>query len=454
MCARRRLAATSYGYAFLCDLVPLYPVYALLFGDTGLSVAQISSLFVLWSVTGVLAELPTGVWADTVSRRAPLALGPLVTGAGFALWVLFPSYPAFAAGFVLWGTGGALTSGAQEALVHEELVRLGAPGDYARVMGRSRAAGLTGVVAAMAVGGHLVTVGGYAGAGAASVASCLLASATAALFPRSADWSRSGGGEVSGATAAADGPDCSAGPAAADGPDGPAAVDASAAADGPDGLDSPAASGAPDGDRPAPLRSALTEARRNPSVRRALLLVPVVTAVWGALDEYTPLLVRETGVPGTSVSWWLLLIWAGTTVGGLLAGPGGRLGRAGYAVLLAVSGVALAVGALVRVPVGLVLVAFAFCGFQLATVLADARLQERIQGTGRATLTSLAAVGTELVTVAVYGGYAAVGGAFGNASAFAAFALPYLLTALCTGLPRRPHRKVRHDLPPGGSRTR
>ncbi|HEY0697748.1 MAG TPA: MFS transporter, partial [Micromonospora sp.] len=34
----RRLAATLYGYAFLSDLVLLYPVYTLLFSDTGLSV--------------------------------------------------------------------------------------------------------------------------------------------------------------------------------------------------------------------------------------------------------------------------------------------------------------------------------------------------------------------------------------------------------------------------------
>ncbi|NHW87161.1 MFS transporter, partial [Escherichia coli] len=43
----RRLAGTLYVYAFLTDLVLLYPVYALLFADTGLSVGQISSLFVI-----------------------------------------------------------------------------------------------------------------------------------------------------------------------------------------------------------------------------------------------------------------------------------------------------------------------------------------------------------------------------------------------------------------------
>ncbi|MEV4231637.1 MFS transporter, partial [Streptomyces bobili] len=137
----RRLTATLYGYAFLDEFVLLYPVYALLFADTGLSVGQVSSLFVLWSATGVLLEVPSGAWADAVSRRLLLWLGPLLGAAGFALWVFVPSYWAFAAGFVLWGARGALGSGALEALVYEELERLGAADRYARIMGRAQAAG-------------------------------------------------------------------------------------------------------------------------------------------------------------------------------------------------------------------------------------------------------------------------------------------------------------------------
>ncbi|MER6596177.1 MFS transporter, partial [Micromonospora purpureochromogenes] len=143
----RRLAATLYGYAFLQDLVLLYPVYALLFSDTGLSIGQISSLFVVWSATSILLEVPSGAWADAVSRRLLLCLAPLLAGAGYALWVLAPSYPAFALGFVLWGAGGALGSGALEALVFTELDRLGAAGRYARTMGRARTAAVLGVLA-------------------------------------------------------------------------------------------------------------------------------------------------------------------------------------------------------------------------------------------------------------------------------------------------------------------
>ncbi len=382
----RRLTATLYGYAFLDDFVLLYPVYALLFADSGLTVWQISSLFALWSVTGVLLEIPSGAWADAVSRRLLLWVGPLLTAAGFTLWVLVPSYWAFALGFVLWGIKGALGSGALEALVYEELDRLGAADRYGRVMGRARAAGLVGVMAAMGLAGPVFAFGGYPVVGAASVLACLLTAAVATRFPEH----RAAG---SGATSV-------------------------------EGW-------------VRPLRAGLAEARGHRSVRAALLLVPAVTAVWGALDEYTPLLVRDTGVTENAVSHWLLLIWAGATVGGLLAGPAQRLGRGGFAAILAGSALVLAAGAGAGTPAGIGLVALAFCGFQLASVLADARLQESIAGTGRATLTSVAGVGTDLTTVAVFGAYAVVGSATSHATAFALSAVPYLLVALIVTAGRR-----------------
>ncbi|TPQ15998.1 MFS transporter [Streptomyces sporangiiformans] len=374
----RRLTATLYGYAFLDDFVLLYPVYVLLFADTGLPVWQISSLFVLWSLTGVLVEVPSGAWADAVSRRMLLWLGPLLSSVGFALWVIVPSYWAFAVGFVLWGLRGALGSGALEALVYEELDRLGAADRYARVMGRAQAAGLVGVMAAMGLAAPVLAAGGYLAVGLASVLACLSTAAVAARFPEHRNRDAATGGAGWAAT----------------------------------------------------LRAGLAEARGDRSVRGALLLVPAVTAVWGALDEYTPLLVRDTGVPDGTVPWLLLLIWAGATCGGLLAGAGERLGTPGLAGVLAGSALALAAGAMAGTPAAIALVALAFGGFQLASVLADARLQERITGTGRATLTSVAGVGTDLTTITVYGAYAVIGSTTAHGSVFALFAVPYLVTAL------------------------
>lgn len=373
----RRLTATLYGYSFLDDFVLLYPVYALLFADTGMSLWQISSLFALWSITGVLLEVPSGAWADAVSRRLLLWLGPLLTAVGFGLWVLLPSYWAFALGFVLWGAGGALGSGALEALVYDELDRLGAADRYARVMGRARAARLVATMASVGLAGPVIALGGYPAVGAASVLACLLTAASASRFPEHRARAESGG-------------------------------------------DSWART----------LRSGLAEVRGDRSVRAALLLVPAVAAVWGALDEYTPLLVRDLGVAEATVPYLILLIWAGVTAGSLLAGPAERLGTRGLAALLAGAALALAVGALAGTVAGIALVGLAFGGFQLAEVLADVRLQHRIAESRRATLTSVASLGTELATVATFGLYALLGTGAAHRTVFAVLAVPYLVAAL------------------------
>ncbi|MFJ4618858.1 MFS transporter [Streptomyces sp. NPDC088812] len=373
----RRLTATLYGYAFLDDFVLLYPVYALLFADTGLALWQISSLFALWSITGVLLEVPSGVWADAVSRRLLLWLGPLLTAVGFALWVAVPSYGSFALGFVLWGAGGALGSGALEALVYDELDRLGAADRYARVMGRSRAARLLATLGSAGLAGPVLAAGGHAAVGAASVVACLLAAATAARFPEHR--TRPG-------TAA----------------DGWATT----------------------------LRTGFAEVRRDRSVRGALLLVPAVAAVWGALDEYTPLLIRDLGVAEATVPHLVLLIWGAVTVASLLTGPAERLGTTGLATLLAGAALALAAGALAGSPAGIALVGLAFGGFQIAEVLVDVRLQHRLDASRRATLTSLASLGTELVTVATFGAYAVLGARAAHSTVFAVLAVPYLVTEL------------------------
>jgi hypothetical protein len=393
-------------------------VYALLFADTGMSVWQISSLFVIWSAGSTLLEVPSGAWADAVSRRLLLGLGPLFAAAGFTLWVLFPSYPAFAVGFLLWGAGGALASGSLEALVFSELDRLGAAGRYARTMGRARTAETLGTLASTVLAAPVLAVGGYPAVGAASVLACLLAAAVATRFPEHR------GTSPATETPTTVGPD-GAGPDGA-GPDG-AGPDAGRDDVGPDDVGLEA-----DGDDlgwSASLRAGLAEVRADPAVRAAVLLLAVVTAVWGALDEYTPLLAGDTGVARETVPLLLLLLWLGVTVGGLLAPLGERLTDRGYAALLAASGLALAAGALLARPEGFVLVAAGFCGFQLATVLADARLQARITGPGRATVTSLAGTATDLGTIIVYGSYALLATGGGNGVAFAVLTVPYLLVA-------------------------
>ncbi|MEU9016882.1 MFS transporter [Actinomadura sp. NPDC048394] len=342
------MARRLYVYAFLEDFILIYPVYSVLFAEAGLSAAQISSLFAVWSVTGFVVELPAGLWADVFSRRSLLVAAPLLAGAGFGLWAFVPSYPAFAAGFVLWGAGSALRSGALQALVYEALERSGGAGSYARLIGRSEAVSLLGVVAASAVASPVLAVGGYRLLGVASVAACVGCAVAGWFLPEERVARMDGGLSVVGV-----------------------------------------------------LRDGAAQVRRDPAVRGALVLAAVVTGVT-SVDEYVPLLVRSTGVAAVWVPLLVLVVTVGDAVGGWVAGRGVRwLGP-----VLGAGAVLLAAGSVGESVWGVPVVAVAFGAFRWSVAAVDARLQERVGDGARATVTSLAGFGTEAVCMAVFGGYA------------------------------------------------
>lgn len=133
----------------------------MLFADHGLSTGQISSLLAIWSATAFLLEVPSGAWADTVSRRGLLVLSGVLLTAGFTLWTVVPTYLGFALGFLLWGTSGALVSGTFEALLYDELVAHGARHAYPQIIGYARAASEAAIVIAIVAATPLYVWGGY-----------------------------------------------------------------------------------------------------------------------------------------------------------------------------------------------------------------------------------------------------------------------------------------------------
>ncbi|AEF40966.1 MFS transporter [Hoyosella subflava] len=386
----RRVSRPLYAYATLEEFVLLYPFYAVLFADTGLSVAQITSLFVIWSATAIVLEVPSGALADIVSRRLLLACAPIFAATAFALWLIFPSYWSFAFGFVLWGAGGTLSSGALEALVYTELDTRGAAQQYARIMGVARSCGVVAVGVSTVIAVPVMALGGYAAIGAASVLVCLMCAASALLLPETR-------------TAATS--DIETEPAYF-----------------------------------RTLSEGLREIRQSRPVLAAVALAAVVPALWESLEEYVPLLAVEDGVRVELVPWVVLVIWIGVAAGGLCAGAGARLHNRSLAVLVAAGAGLMALGALAGSPFGWIALGAAFGVFQMTSVVADARLQHRITGPSRATVTSVAGLGTGLLTVAAFLAYAGLFSFSGHAWVFVLFALPYLFIAVAMAAPRAGYR--------------
>jgi len=68
-----------------------------------------------------LFEIPTGVLADSYSRRASVILGVFLIGFSFLINGFFPIFWVIMLAQVLWGLGFTFTSGAQQAWISDEI---------------------------------------------------------------------------------------------------------------------------------------------------------------------------------------------------------------------------------------------------------------------------------------------------------------------------------------------
>lgn len=71
--------------------------------------------------TILLFEVPTGVVADTYSRRFSIILGTFIVGCSFFLYGIIPTFWAIIVGQVIWGIGYTFTSGATQAWLADEV---------------------------------------------------------------------------------------------------------------------------------------------------------------------------------------------------------------------------------------------------------------------------------------------------------------------------------------------
>ena len=285
------MARRFVAWAFVGEAIPIYPVYALLFVDAGLSDGQISALLAIWSAVGIAAEVPMGALADRWSHRNALVAGALLQALGYVAWIAAPGFTGFAIGFVVWALGGALVSGSSEALLYEGLTAAGAADHYARVQGWATAAEFLAFIPAVLVATALLPIGGYAAIGWVSVATCLAAAVLAARLPPA--------------------------PATAD----------------------------PGEDGTSTLRAGLREAMR-PTVAGTVVALAVIGG-FDAIEEYFPLLAQDWGVP---TGWVPLAVLVVTLAGALGAALGGRfagISRFGVALLTGGAATALAVAGLV-----------------------------------------------------------------------------------------------------------
>lgn len=144
-----------YCYSFIRSLVPIYPVYLLLFESNGLTLTEISLLLAIWSAPVILLELPTGILADYWKRKNMLFIGDILRAACFLLWFLSDGFLLYAMGFILWGTSEAFFSGSLESLLFDGLKKNNLQDSFDRIYGKGDFLTNTATAISMLTGGFL-----------------------------------------------------------------------------------------------------------------------------------------------------------------------------------------------------------------------------------------------------------------------------------------------------------
>jgi MFS family permease len=350
-----------YAYRILDDFMLIYPLYSVMFAQRGgLTIYQISILFIVWEVTSMAVEVPTGLLADRFSRRKLLALGQVIRGAGYVCWLLWPSFTGYLVGFIFWGVGGSFGSGTYQALVYDELASYKAQDSYAKITGRAESLALLIGLVATLLATPVFKLAGYPGVLIGSLAAVAAAAAAALMLPDRK-------------------------PRESAGADSYIAI----------------------------MREAAGEVRANHHLVRVIGFGVLLSTLYGVMDEYSSLYFVAAGVATIFVPIVATLVYLPATIAGFLAYKLEKLRTLVFMLLVIAAGLALVVSG--RDLGGLGIAGFA--GFLLfikvSEIVYGAKLQHGIAGSARSTITSFSAllVGiADILAYLVYGYLTKIGG--------------------------------------------
>ncbi|HTK97045.1 MAG TPA: MFS transporter [Pseudomonadales bacterium] len=338
MTSTRHIAARWYAFGYLREVVLIYPVYAIMMGANGIAPLELSVLFIVWSGSALVFEVPSGVLADRYSRKRLLAASGLVKGSVFVVWWFAPNFWGYLSGFIVWGFGSSLVSGTSESFLFDTLKQRGQTDAFARIYGRGLMANSLGVATALAGGGYAARAG-YALPLVASALMPMAASLIVALTfvepPRSA------------------------------------------------ALSQPRFTGT--------LAAGLKEVRGNRTMLRIVAMFATLVTAYGVLDEYVgPFLIETREFSLGAIGVIYASLYAMRTLGMEAAHRLPPRSLRATAVVLAVGTLALAASTLVGGIAIAVAIGVYFALSAASEVLLQTQLQHEIEGSARATVTSLA----------------------------------------------------------------
>ena len=410
-----------YVYQLSRHLIPVYPVYLIMFTEHGLSLSSISLLLMIWSLPVVVLEIPTGVLSDLYGRKAPVLIGTVLHAACFAIWLFADHFVIFALGFVCWGISEALISGALEALLFESLEAEGLAGQFDKIYARGESLARVALAAAMISGGLITQFLGYNVTLTVSVLALVVA--TVAILPVRDQHVRHGSSrKIAQEASPVSTDECHFPLVNQSAPASPVPTDERLI---PLENESAPASPAPTDERLIPLKNQATDAGQAPGfavlksalvflIHSKAILIPallglLVIGLYAIIDEYDAAVAAQYMPSIMFIALWgtgrFILEAIGAELAPIINRKIKRRGdpMPGILIVSILAAAALFVFAYMRSPIAIILYALYFMAMASMQVIIEDYIQQKIENAGRSTVHSVLSLALNLYAMLVLG---------------------------------------------------
>ena len=139
------------------------PTLVLYYLGRGISLTEFMLLMTVLNFSAFVFEVPTGVIADKFSRKWSICLGTALMTGGVVIMLVTVNFALLALGFLCWGLGSSLVSGADSALLYDSLEAENEAEHFQAIIGNAISLGLATTVLGTLAGGLIVKVLGLSG---------------------------------------------------------------------------------------------------------------------------------------------------------------------------------------------------------------------------------------------------------------------------------------------------
>jgi MFS family permease len=135
-----------YVYRFFYSFIPAYVIERIFWEERGMTIEMVVYTEIIFAITVVLLEIPTGIMADMWGRKRMIMLSAILECMMFLILIFATEFWHFAAAIFLAGIARSASSGSENALLYDSLLEHGQEQDFEKYLGRLNVCDFTAIM--------------------------------------------------------------------------------------------------------------------------------------------------------------------------------------------------------------------------------------------------------------------------------------------------------------------